>query len=120
MKLTNQEIVNYAQNLSKFNTDIKLPVKINFFLQKNIQAIMTAFQEIENARMAIGREYGEPEGSGLSYSIPKEKYEIVQSELNDLFGLEQELPVHIFKVDIFENIELTYDQMSAIMFMIEE
>jgi hypothetical protein len=41
-------------------------------------------------------------------------------ELNDLFALEQELNIHVFKLDEFDNIELTYDQLSAIMFMIEE
>ena len=120
MKLTNQEITTYAQSLSTFNIDIKLPVRINFFLQKNIQTIMTAFQEIETAKLGIGKEYGEPEESGTSYRIPPEKMEIVQSELNDLFSIEQELSIHIFKLDDFDGIELTYQQMSAIMFMVEE
>ena len=120
MKFTNEEITAYAQNLSKFNTDIKLPVKINFFLQKNIQIISIAFQEIESARINIGKEYGKLDEQCLSYSIPPEKYEIVQTELNDLYNLEQELNIHTFKLDEFDGIELTYDQMSAIMFMIEE
>ena len=120
MKLTNQEITSYAQNLSTFSVDIRLPVRINFFLQKNIQIIMTAFQEIETAKLGIGKEYGVLEDNGASYRIPPEKMEIVQSELNDLFSLEQELPIHIFKLDDFDGIELTYQQMSAILFMVEE
>jgi hypothetical protein len=43
-----------------------------------------------------------------------------QKELNDLFNLEQELNIHVFKLDDFDNIELTVQQLSAIMFMIEE
>ena len=120
MKLTNQEITIYAQDLSTFSIDIKLPVRINFFLQKNIQTIITAFQEIETAKLGIGKEYGQLEDNGASYRIPPENMEIVQSELNDLFSLEQELPIHIFKLDDFDGIELTYQQMSAIMFMVEE
>ena len=41
-------------------------------------------------------------------------------EINDLFNLTQEVNLHIFKLDDFEGLELTFDQMKAIMFMIEE
>jgi len=40
MNLTNQKIYEYGQKLSIFsNCNIKLPVRINFYLQKNIQLI---------------------------------------------------------------------------------
>jgi hypothetical protein len=35
-------------------------------------------------------------------------------------NLEQEIDIHIFKLDDFDGIELTTQQLSAIMFMIEE
>jgi DNA-binding transcriptional LysR family regulator len=35
-------------------------------------------------------------------------------------NLEQDLNIHVFKLDDFDGIELTYQQLSAIMFMIEE
>lgn len=120
MKLTNQQIYNYAQVLRAFSMDIKLPVRINFFLQKNIQIIMNAFEEIEKARFDIGARYGVPNNSGNGYDIPQENIAIVNQELNDLFSLEQELNIHIFKLDEFDSIELTYQELSAIMFMIEE
>lgn len=121
MKLINQEIYNYAQNLANLNLhNIKLPVRINFFLQKNIQAIGAAAQEIDAARLSIAKEFGEQVADGASYQIAPENMQAAQQELMDLFNLEQELNIHIFKVDEFENIELTYDQMSALIFMIEE
>lgn len=120
MKLSNQQIYAYAKDLFNFSIESKLPVRINFFLQKNIQLITQSFQEIEQARLGIGQEYGTMVESQGSYSIPPEKMDIVQSELNDLFNLEQDLPIHIFKLDDFDGIELTYQQMSAIMFMVEE
>ena len=36
MKLTNKKIYEYATNLVALNIDGKLPVRISFFLQKNI------------------------------------------------------------------------------------
>jgi hypothetical protein len=41
MKLNNNQIYQYTQSLTIFNNcNIKLPVRINFLLQKNIQKIM--------------------------------------------------------------------------------
>ena len=123
MKLTNNQIYSYNTQLSKnFCTccDIMLPVKINFFLQKNIQVVMKAGQEIEEARINIAKTFGTLNEDGSAYNIAPEKMSIAQRELNDLFNLEQDLNIHMFKLDDFDNIELTCDQMSAIMFMIEE
>ena len=121
MKLINNQIYFYAEQLSALNiNDIKMPVRINFFLQKNIQTIVTAAQEIDAARINIAREFGTLNEEGTQYNIPTEKLNDAQKELNDLFNLEQELNIHMFKLDDFDNIELTVQQLSAIMFMIEE
>ena len=119
MKLTNHKIYEYATGLSTFSIDGKLPIKINFFLQKNIQTLTTAAQEIETARVDIARAYGELNESGDQFIIPEESIPVVNKELNDLFMLEQELPIHTFKLDDFDGIELTYEQMALIMFMID-
>ena len=121
MKLTNNKIYSCMQELNTFNLqEVKMPVRISFFLQKNIQTIALAAQEIEQARMNIAKEYGELNENGTSYTILPEKMEIVNQELSDLFNLEQDLNIHIFKLDDFDGIELEFQQLSAIMFMIEE
>ena len=121
MKLTNNQIYNYSAQLNQLNiNDIKLPVRINFFLQKNIQKVIQLGQEIDQARMTLAAQYGTPNAEGNGYDIPRENMQIINQELNDLFNLEQEVDLHIFKLDNFDNIELTYQQLSAIMFMIEE
>lgn len=121
MKITNQKIYESALNLCAFkNCNIKMPVRINFYLQKNIQLIQQAAEEVENARLAIGAQYGIPNKDGDGYSIPTEKLQEANQELVDLFNLEQELNIHIFKLSDFDNIELSYQELSAIMFMIEE
>ena len=120
MKLTNNEIYQYAQALRAFYIEVKMPVRINFYLQKNIQLIQQAAEEIDRARMAIGAQFGTPNTEGTGFDIPNENMAEVNQELNDLFAIEQELNIHIFKLDEFDNIELTYQELSAIMFMIEE
>ena len=120
MRLTNQQIYDAALNLTSFVIEGKVPVKINFFLQKNIQVLAAAGQEIDAARMKIAQDYGTLNEEGTQFIIPPEKLLEAQKELNDLFSLEQDLNIHTFKIDDFENIELTYQQLAAIMFMIEE
>lgn len=121
MKLTNNQIYEYGQKLTIFtNCNIKMPVRINFHLQKNIQLIQKAAEEIEKTRFEIGAQFGSINETGTGYDIPEENQQIVIQELNDLFNIEQELPLHIFKLEQFDGIELTYQELSAIMFMIEE
>lgn len=123
MILKNSEIYNYASDLIKeFNSEcnIKLPIKINFFLQKNIKLLVELAQEIDNAKMAIAQQYGELNAEGTSYVVPSHKMEEAQKDLNELFNLTQEVPIHIFKLDDFNDIELSYSQMNALIFMIEE
>lgn len=120
MKLTNNEIYSYATELVALNIEQKMPVRINFFLQKNIQEIQKLAQEIDAARISIAQQFGTLNEEGTSYRIPPQNMPAAQQELNDLFALEQEVNIHIFKLDDFDGIELTTSQLSAIMFMIEE
>ena len=119
--MTNFQIYDYGQKLSIFNdSNIKMPVRINFYLQKNIQLIQSACKEVEQARLHIGSQFGVLKADGTGYDIPAEKIPEANKELQDLFNLEQNIPLHIFKLSDFDGIELTYQQMSAIMFMVEE
>lgn len=123
MKLTNLQIYNYANALlEEFGAgcDITLPVKINFFLQKNIQTLTTLGKEVENARLAIVQQYGELNEEGTAYIIPADKIEAASNELNDLLSLEQDVLIRTFKIESFDNVDLTYKQMNALMFMIDD
>jgi hypothetical protein len=73
MILTNQEIYVYNQKLFDFTkAEIKLPVKINFYLQKNVQLILQLAKEIEQHRMEIGARFGKLNEDTQSYEIPEE------------------------------------------------
>ena len=120
MKLNNNQIYTHATHLAQFNIEQKMPVKINFFLQRNIQTMQKLAQEIDQARIDIAQQFGELNEEGTSYQILPRNMAVVQQELNDLFALEQEVNIHMFKLDDFDGIEMTMEQLSAIMFMIEE
>ena len=58
--LTNNQIYNYATDLMNnfSDKDLKLPIKINFYLQKNQLELLTLAQDIEKQRIDIIQEYG--------------------------------------------------------------
>lgn len=123
MKLTNLQIYNYASNLlEEFSNsaELKLPVKVNFYLQKNLLTLKNLATEIEESRLNIVQEYGQINEDGTSYFIPNENIEKAQQELNDLFALDQEVQIYMIKLDSFnDDILLSMSQMESLMFMIE-
>ena len=122
MKLTNNAIYQTANNISSSFQDfnIYIPAKANFFLQKNIQTLAAAAQEIDKSRLEIAKHYGELNEDGTSYNIPKDKIQEASKELEDLFNIEQDLDIKTFKIDDLGNTEFTTAQMNVIMFMIED
>lgn len=120
--LTNNEIYNYADSIIKnfSNQDLKLPIKINFYLQKNQLELLTLAQEIEKQRINIIQEYGTLNEETQNYNIPDNKIAEATQKINELFDLTQEVKIYKVKLEDFGNLELTAGQMQALLFMIEE
>ena len=122
MKMTNSEIYGCAEKLVEFFQDStqKLPIKANFYLQKNKETLLQLAQEIEQSRNDIIKSYADHiEDDRYSFN-DTEKLNHAQSELQDLLSLEQEVQIYKINSDTFPNdIVLTTTQMEALMFMIE-
>jgi hypothetical protein len=122
MKFTNNEIYNLATRLNEMfqDTNQRLPIKLNFFLQKNKKTLLEFAQEIEESRMDILRTYGEIDEESGNLRIPEDKVAAANKEIIDLLSLEQEVAIKTVKFeDIPEDISLTTGQMEAIIFMID-
>lgn len=122
MKLTNNEIYSHANKLMEVFQDNsqKLPIKINFYLQKNKNTLLTLAQEIEKTRIEIARSYGELNEETQQFVIPPDKIPEASKELNDLFNLEQDVNIYMINIDsLSDDYAMTTAQMEAIMFMIE-
>lgn len=122
LTLKNIEIYTYANQLAEaFNnngSDDPLPIKINFFLQKNIKAILELGQDIDKVRTEIIQKYGTLNPETQNYDIPADKVQSAQDELTELFNLEQEVRLHLFDINTFDNVELSEKKGNAILFMI--
>lgn len=122
MKLTNNQIYDYATRLASEFSDnsLKLPIKVNFYLQKNKAALMTLAQDLEQNRQNIIENYGELNEDGTQYIVPNDKVAAAQQELADLFGLEQEVTIYKVSIDsLSDDLVLSAGQMEALMFMID-
>lgn len=120
--LTNNEIYNYANGLMEYFSDseVKFPIKVNFYLQKNKNALTTLAQDIEQERINIIQEYGKLDEETQQFSIPQEKMAEASEKINDLFNLTQDVNLYKVNLDSFGDMELTANQMQALLFMIED
>ena len=122
MKLTNQEIYEKAFEISKaFSQETKyIPIKLNFAIQKNLATFSKLQKEIEDNRIKIASVYGTLDEERQKYIIEGENKIKAEQELQDLFNIEQEVDIRTCSLSQIEGIDLTLEQMQAIMFMIVE
>jgi hypothetical protein len=121
MKLTHENIYTYSLQLQNaFKDDNqRLPVKINFYLQKNKKALMDIAMEIEEERMNILRTYGTFDDEG-GVTIAPDKIAEASREMSDLLALERDVNIYTIPFEnIPEDLSLTTAQMEALMFMIK-
>lgn len=122
MKMTNFEIYNIARAMTEAFQDGTqyLPVKVNFFIQKNKATLMTLAQDIDNSRVEIVKNYGIMDEATNQFTVPEDKIEAANAELMDLFNIEQEVDVRKVSIDAFpDDVNLNTAQMEALMFMID-
>ena len=121
--LTNEQIYNYANNLIDYlseDNNIKFPIKVIFYLQKNKNELFRLAQEIEQQRIEIAKKYGSLEEEKGQYNIPPEKIKDASEEIMELFNLTQEVKIYKIKIEDFGDIKLTPKEMESLLFMIEE
>ena len=120
--MTNNEIYATTIALNREFEDTKqvLPVKVNFYIQKNKATLMSLAQDIEKVRMDILQQYGSYNEETEQFEFTAEQAPILTRELNDLFSLEQEVNIYTVDIEKFgDDLSLTTGQMEALMFMID-
>ena len=124
-QMTNKDILAYALSLQNIflnsEKEIILPVKVNFYLQKNLKLFTELASEIEESRLQIGEKYGEYNQETESYII-KDKSQIkqAQNEIKELLSLTQNLEIYTVSLEDLQDLQFTTAQMNAMLFMIKE
>lgn len=124
-QFSNKEILSYAKILAQVflnsSNDIELPVRVNFYLQKNIKTFLNAAQDIDEMRLKIGKKYGELNIQTKSYEIKDiNKLELAQRDLDNLLSIDQVLDIYMISLKDIEALTLTVAQMNAMLFMIDD
>jgi hypothetical protein len=120
--MTNGEIYSIANAMQKAFEDStqRLPVKVNFYMQKNKATLIALAQEVEKSRVEILQKYGTLNEETNQFEFQTEDAQTVVAELNELLSIEQEVNIYTVDIDSFgEAITLTTEQMEALMFMID-
>ena len=120
--MKNSEIYSIGLQLAEhvMNLNLSLPVKVNFYLQKNISSLMAMATELEKSRNEILEKYGTIDSETGNYSFTDDVLDIANQELKDLFELEQEVPIYEISLEAFGDAELDTNQVQAISYMIKE
>ena len=122
IKKSNQDIYTACIGLNNLiQQNLTLPIKVNFFLDKNYKILSNLAEEIESTRRAICEKYGKLNENKNVYECEnKEDQEKANEELQELANIEQEFEIHMIPLKDFGNIDISIQQMQAISFMIAE
>ncbi len=120
--MTNNEIYSIAMQLIEHisQANLCLPIKVNFYLQKNMAAILSIAEDLEKSRNEILNKYGTLNAETGEYNFETDKITEANQELADLFSLEQEVPIYEISLDSFGDLPLDTNQVKAISYMIKE
>ena len=123
MKLLLNDLINAKESLTKLaKTDV--PVKIAYWLSKDVQKLNSEFVAFEEARGKLFKKYGEKqvnEETKQEQSVIKlENIESFQKEISELLKTEVEVDVHKIKLESLGEIKLSTFDLTALHFIIEE
>ena len=111
----------YADNLRNFLYTYKESAKqVDSSIDPNEYHRGPMAQDIEKSRNEVLQKYGTIDGETHNYTFANEDIDKVNSDITDLFSLEQEVKIHVIPMEWVENMELTAKQVAAFSFMIEE
>lgn len=123
--LKNIEIIEILNGITdmrereKNSMDAKLPIKVNFALNKNFQRLMKEAEPYEEARKEVIEKYNNPRAKkGTVDILPgwKKKYD---AEMKELFEIENEVEIHMIRFSEVEKCNnLLIADLAAMDFMI--
>lgn len=123
IKMSNLDIYNNAIKLRDAfgnNIDIKIPIMVNYAIQKNLEILLAAAKTVDKVRCGIGEKYGNLSTEGEVYEISKENLDVAKHDLATLMETEEMLDIRKIKLADLDGVQLSNTQMAALLFMIEE
>ena len=122
MVLTNFEIYDLAIRSQVFYEDkvSQFPAKVGFYLFKNLKTLKELAIEIEEMRKGIINSFQPEQLEDGTYVIAPEVQQKLQRQLDSLSELPQDIPLYKLKLEDFDGVKLTGEQLNVLVDMIEE
>ena len=127
MKIQMSDISNLQTTVEKIQIQ-PLSIKTTYKLTKLIKALATENEFYNSKLNELIQTYGardedgalKPTKDGNGVQLQQDKIEEAQEKLKDLFMIEVDLPDIQFKIDEFEDVKLTVEEMKPLLPFIEE
>lgn len=128
MKITNEQIINFANMRAKGR---RFPVRLMYALTMNANILAPAIKAYTDSREELIKKHSKKDEDGNPVVNEQGNYEFEDvaawnKEIKELLDIEADLPVTIIPMSVIEKCEeaafddLTFEDIDAIKFMIEE
>ena len=119
--MLNKDILTMYEGLMQLaqNTDVVFPAKVSFAVARNIKAITPIVNDLEMSRLQVLNRYGTRENED-SFSVPLEKIDECNKELEALANMDIEVPLVKIKLSDLEDLKFSIAIAQAFEFMLEE
>ena len=125
MKFTNNEIIQFAEGLGALMQDsVPLPASVSFAVVRNFKLLQPIAEDIYREREKILDRYNngvtQLEDGRAVYSIPEDKREFANQELEDLLAVKTSVPLVTFSLDKLTGYDIPLKTMNILYFMVED
>lgn len=122
VSLTNDFIYKIVDEIEEaFHKDTRyFPARINFYIQKNVNALKKLKEEIHETREKMILHYGTYDAETGYCSIPPENVKSLNDEIKELMEITQDVSLHLLPLEWLDVLDLSFPQMEALMFMIDD
>lgn len=117
--LTLGEIFKGKDALNKL-TNLQLPAKKAYKLTKFLREVKKEFDTIEEVRIKLVQQYGEPDNKGNITILDQEKLLAFNNQFTELLLDTREFNMDKFNIDDFGNAEFSPNELSLLNNLIDE
>ena len=112
--MRNGDVIKLYETLDRIsaNKELKFNVKVGYILAKNKEKLRQEAIIIYNERRKIILEYGNTQGNDII--VPKDKIDEVNSKLDDLFDIENDVEIIQLPLGAFEDYKLNMEDIEGL------
>ena len=119
MILKNADVLILYETLSRLmgNKELKFNVKVGYFMAKNKAALESIANVVYDMRRELVMNYGTTDGDEIQ--IPKESMEELNSKVEELLNVENEVDIIQVPIEMLEKSEMNFEDIVGLTYMIQ-